>query len=88
MDFQCPRRSTCRQNSKPSLATASPVAAYSDTSDVIRVALRQLQHAGARRRGFAAMLAETRTEADRDGTPDIDVIAEADSTTASQTLPT
>jgi antitoxin ParD1/3/4 len=50
---------------------------YSDTNDVIRAALRRLQDAEARRHSFNAMLADTRAEADRDGTYGIDtVIAE------------
>lgn len=52
---------------------------YSDTNDVIRAALRRLQDAEARRSSFNAMLAETRAEADRDGTFELDtVLAEAD----------
>lgn len=52
---------------------------YSDVADVIRAALRRFQDAEARRRDFAAMLGETRAEAARDGTCDLDaVLAEAD----------
>ena len=53
---------------------------YSDTSDVIRTALRQLQDAESRRAAFNAMLDETRQEAARNGTHDLDdVLAEVDS---------
>ncbi len=52
---------------------------YSDTGDVIRAALRQLQDAEAHRHSFAAMLAETRAEADTIGTYDVaTVLAEMD----------
>lgn len=52
---------------------------YSDTGDVIRTALRELQDAESRRATFNAMLDETRQEVTRNGTHDIDdVLAELD----------
>lgn len=52
---------------------------YSDTNDVIRTALRQLQNAESRRAVFNAMLDETRDEVAREGTHDLDdVLAEMD----------
>ena len=52
---------------------------YSDTNDVIRAALRQLQNAEARSAAFIKMLDETEAEAARDGTHDLDdVLAEVD----------
>ena len=52
---------------------------YSDTNDVIRTALRQLQNTESRRAAFNAMLDETRQEVARNGTHDIDdVLAEVD----------
>ncbi len=51
----------------------------SDTNDVVRVALRRLQDAARCRNSFNATLAETRDEADRDGTFDLEsMLAEAD----------
>ena len=52
---------------------------YSDKNDVIRTALRHLQNAESRRLAFNAMLDETRREAAREGTHDLDdVLAEMD----------
>ena len=50
---------------------------YSDTNDVIRTALRQLQDAESRRAAFVKMLDETEAEVARDGAHDLDdVLAE------------
>ena len=52
---------------------------FSDTNDVIRAALRQLQSAESRRAAFNTMLDETRQEVAREGTHDLDdVLAEMD----------
>lgn len=52
---------------------------YNSVSEVVRCGLRLLQEADDRRRQFQAMLRETESEADRDGTFTVEsVLAEAD----------
>jgi antitoxin ParD1/3/4 len=49
---------------------------YNNVSEVVRSALRLLQDTEARRHAFIAMLRETRAEAKRKGTHEIQAVAE------------
>ncbi len=48
---------------------------YNNVSEVVRSALRLLQEVEERRRQFTAMLRETETEAEREGTATIESVA-------------
>lgn len=47
---------------------------YNNVSEVVRTALRLLQDAEERRQSFKHMLAAVRSEADREGAHDIDIV--------------
>lgn len=48
---------------------------FNNVSEVVRSALRLLQVNEERRRDFAAMLADVRAEAERDGVHEVDAVA-------------
>ena len=49
---------------------------YNNVSEVVRAGLRLLQENEERRARFGAMLDETRAEADREGTHDIEAVSQ------------